>query len=117
MSSHSCFTRISPHLQALHFVIPPIATTAAETFAVSEFDNGDGTFDRFMSADMSIEASGPRYEFLILYARLMVVVWIIGVPFALYTLLWTHRGAIEERHSRKGPKSLATLRHLFRYGR
>ena len=45
---------------------------------MSEFDNGDGTFDRFMTADMSIVAEGARYESLILYARLMVMVWTIG---------------------------------------
>ena len=94
--------------------MPPIAKAAAETFAVAEYDNGDGTFDRFMKADVSIRAEGARYEALVLYAQIMVVVWVFGFPMALFALLWSHRHAIESRTSRRGGAALKTLSFLFR---
>jgi len=102
-------------LQALYFVIPPIATTACSTFAVSEFDNGDGTFDRFMTVDLSMEASGAEYEALVMFAALMVVVWVVGMPLILGVLLYSKRREIEQRKTRVGGPELATLSHLFRW--
>ena len=50
-----------------------------------------------MTADMGIVASGPscatksspEYEALILYAWLMVVVWVFGMPLGLLALLYS----------------------------
>ena len=81
---------------------------------MSEFDNGDGTFDRFMTADMSIKAEGADYKGLLLYAQIMVVVWVFGLPMALFALLFSHRRAIKSRKSRRGGKHLSTLSFLFR---
>ena len=81
---------------------------------MTEFDNGDGTFDGYMTADMSIEAEGARYQGLIMYALIMVVVWIVGFPMALFALLYSKRRAIESRKTRKGGRDLATLSFLFR---
>ena len=100
--------------QALFFLVPTIATIVCSTLAVTEFDNGDGTFDRFMTADMSIAATGPRYDSLILYAWIMMVVWVLGFPLALFTLLFSKRGEIESRNSRRGGEDLKTLSFLFR---
>ena len=82
--------------------MPTIATTVCSTLPVTEFDRGDGTFDRFMSADMSISTTDPRYSGLILYACIMVCVWVFGFPMALSTLLFSYRHAIESRISRRG---------------
>ena len=81
---------------------------------MTEFDNGDGTFDAFMTADMSIEAEGARYQGLIMYASIMVVVWIVGFPIALFALLYSKRRAIESRTTRRGGADLKTLSFLFR---
>ena len=40
--------------QALFFLLPTCATIVCATLPVSEFDNGDGTVDKFMTADVSV---------------------------------------------------------------
>ena len=106
---------ITKNHQTLFFMVPTTATIVCSTFAVSEFDNGDGTFDRFMTADPSIVADGARYEALVLFATIMVAVWVFGFPLALGALLFSHRRAIESRTSRRGGDDLKSLSFLFRY--
>ena len=67
-----------------------------------------------MTADMSIRAEGARYESLVLYAWIMVVVWVFGFPLALFALLYSKRRAIESRETRRGGADLSTLSFLFR---
>ena len=81
---------------------------------MSEFDNGDGTFDRFMSVDMSIEAKGPRYEAIVLYAWIMVALWVIGIPLALGALLYARHDEILDRETRFGGEELAYLAFFIR---
>ena len=58
--------------QILFIIVPPTAMVPCSAYAVTELDNGDGTFDVFMTADMSIEAKGERYEALIALSTTMV---------------------------------------------
>ena len=95
-------------------MVPTVATIVCSTLADSKYDNGDGTFDRFMTVDVTIPAEGARYEGIVLYAQIMVVVWVFGFPMALFALLWSHRHAIESRTSRRGGAALKTLSFLFR---
>ena len=61
------------------------------TFAVSEYDNGDGTFDRYMAVDSNIKANGERYEAIVLFAGINVAIWVAGMPLALGALLFSVR--------------------------
>ena len=94
----------------IYILVPTVATTVCSAFAVSEFDNGDGTFDCFMTADMTIACNGPHkdpeYDAIILYALLMALVYVLGMPLALFALLCSKRRAIESRTSRKGGDDL-----------
>ena len=99
----------------LHILVPPVATTVCQAFAVTEFDNGDGTFDVYMTADLSIPATGAEYEAVRLFAWLMAVVWVVGLPLGLALLLWSRRREIEARTTRRGGASLAALSFFFRY--
>ena len=65
-------------IKVMYFVLPTVSTIICSTFPVTELDNGDGTVDSYMSVDMGIEANGPRYEDLLLFATIMVVVWPVG---------------------------------------
>ena len=56
------------------------STIVCSALAVSEYDRGDGTFDRFMTADVTIKAEGARYESFKLYCWIQVAVWVIGFP-------------------------------------
>ena len=94
-------------------MVPTVATIVCSTLVESEFDNGDGTFDTFMAADMSIEASGARYRALRTYAMLMTIVWVFGPPLALFTLLWSKRVAIESRDTQLGGPELESLSFFF----
>ena len=75
-----------------------------------------------MTADMGMVASGPlcttnsnpEYEALILFAWLMVLVWVLGMPLGLLALLYSKRRAIESRTTRKGGNDLKTISFLFR---
>ena len=96
-------------LQMLFILVPPTATVVCSVFAVSSFDNGDGTFDHFMTADLSLKAEGPEYDGIIAYAWLMVVVWVIGMPLGLGVLLWLHRHQIESRRTRRGGPEVSTV--------
>ena len=101
-------------LMATYFLIPTTSTIICSAFAVSEFDNGDGTVDRYMTADMSREADGPMYDLIVMYAVAMVLIIPVGFVLMLTVLLWMRRTEIEEREDRKGPKELAYLAFFYR---
>ena len=95
--------------------MPPVATTVCQAFSTTNFDNGDGTFDAYMTADLSIPATGAEYEAVQVFAFLMAVVWVAGLPLGLAVLLFSRRREIEARKTRRGAASLATLSFCFRY--
>ena len=101
----------------LHIVVPPVATTVCQSFATTHFDNSDGTFDAYMTADLSIPATGAEYKAVYLFASLMAIVWVAGLPLGLALLLFSRRREIEARTTRRGGKELEGLSFFFRYER
>ena len=55
-----------------------------------------------------------KYEFIFVFALLMVFVVPIGIPAVLFALMWSKREAIEERATRRGGDELKYLSFLFR---
>ena len=104
----------------LFFALPTISSIITATFATQEFFNGvdlqgnDLGADSYLVVDLSIPATGRRYEFIMRYVWCMVAVYPVGVPLSLYLLLWRHRKAIETRESRKGGDEVKSLAFLFR---
>ena len=100
-------------LVVLYFTLTTTSTTICSTFACTEFERGDGTQDRFMSADMTISCDGERYESIIAYAAAMCFVFPLGVPLMMGVLLYTRRRDIASRTTIGGDESLESLRLLF----
>ena len=73
--------------------------------------------EEFLKVELTIacdSGSNPARMAWVVYAWIMVVVWVFGLPLALFALLWSHRRAIESRRSRRGGADLKTLSFLFR---
>ena len=67
---------------------------------------------RYMTADLSIECKGDKYNFITGYAGLMVAILPVGVPITMYAILRSHCVAIESRATRKGTDEDLGLEHL-----
>ena len=79
-------------LMGLFILVPTVCTIVCSAFDGTAFDNGDGTVDRFLTADLSIEmchsCSRDRIEIseftrqylgIFIYALLMVLVFPVTI--------------------------------------
>ena len=62
-------------LMGLFILIPTLSTIICSAFPTSEFDNGDGTRDTFLTADLLINVDSDKYKFIFGYAVAMVIVF------------------------------------------
>lgn len=81
---------------------------------MEKFHVRENIYDEFMRIDMSISASGLRYKRIVQYSLTMLFIFPIGVPLALFLLLFSRRHAIQSRRTRLGGSDLATLSYFFR---
>ena len=58
-----------PIPQVMYFLLPTISTVIIQAYAVSEYYNGDGTVDLFMTVDQTLPASGTRYQAILTYGK------------------------------------------------
>jgi heme/copper-type cytochrome/quinol oxidase subunit 2 len=91
----------------LFFILPATSSTIMATFVTKDFDRGtheSGEYlghESFLAVDLTIPATGDRYQFIMMFASLMVVVYPIGVTLGLYVLLRSRRDEIEKRATRQ----------------
>ena len=98
----------------IFFTLPTTSMIIAKAFACIEFQNDKGGFDAYMLVDMTRRCDDNQYWAIHRFALLMGVAFPIGVPLALYLLLWTRRSGIEERETRLGGPELNVLSFFFR---
>ena len=91
----------------LFYFLPGISVTICSSFACSHFKDGLGDGGRhFLTADMSIDCDSSEYDFITVYAAVMVAVFPIGVPCVMHVLLRLRKDSIEERQSQSGTDEL-----------
>ena len=82
-------------IKFLLFVYPSISRTICQSFRCSQYDGGAHSF---VTADMSMDCvldnrPAPRYQGMVIYANLALLVYSVGIPLALFFSLfkWRHK--------------------------
>jgi len=110
----------SPGMEAvltiLFCILPVTANVICQAFPCSTFDAGpDQDPIRVMTADMAISCDDDdRRIFIVLWAWVSLIVYIIGVPALIGYMLYRRRAEIASRETLTGGKALSSLSFLFR---
>lgn len=105
-------TALKYALEYLFYFLPAVSKTVCSGFACTKFDMGGGAVVEYMTANLSISCKSDQYTFISGYAGLMVAILPVGVPLTMYTILRSHRVAIESRATRKGTDEDLGLEHV-----
>jgi hypothetical protein len=60
-------------------------------------DAGDDGTLLYLASDNSLDCSKPRYDGMVAYAAIMVMVYPLGCPLLLFTILFRHRERLDPR--------------------
>jgi len=96
-------SRVLPLVLISTFVLVPSTSTRifkAFSCIQFEYDSGAGNSGvrRYLQADLSLSCDSSEYDTVELTARIMTVVWPVGVPLLYIMLLWASRRAILARN-------------------
>ena len=74
----------------VYIVLPTTANMVCSAFATYDYRDDEVTH-QLMVVDMSIESGTIRHKKIQLYAVIMCMVYMFGVPAAMGLMLWTNR--------------------------
>ena len=107
-------TGVKAVLMILFFILPVTSNVICQAFSCSTFDEDTDSPIHVMTVDASIDCGGSRHQFIVAYALLSGLVYVIGVPVCIGMLLRSRRDDIAARTSLTGGPELSTLSFLFR---
>ena len=65
---------LSTWLTLLFLVLPVISRVVCQSFRCATYDGGDDGEHRFLSVDSSLDCASDRYNFMIVFALIMMLV-------------------------------------------
>ena len=109
----------SPHilstwLALLFLVLPVISRVVCQSFRCETYDGGDNGDHSFLFVDSSLDCDSDRYGIMLIFALIMMLVYPVGAPLALFVLLLQHKQrlnppGVEEDEAIKQRKEDAVL--------
>lgn len=95
----------------LTYLVLPFVSTIFRTYLCTDIDpnseDADGS-DSFLTADMRISCNSEYYMRSVLYASIMIVVYVVGIPLLYIVLLYRSRKEIMGRYDVPAPVAGAT---------
>ena len=95
---------VGPALVIVYMVFPISAASIFNTFMTESFDDGN----KRLAYDLSFDVTDHRYDLMVKYALVMVLVYPIGVPFMFATILFVNRRVLRDE-TRGADHELALL--------
>ena len=71
-----------------HTSYPTLSRIICQSFACDFFENDER---QYLKADYSLSCKSDRYIATVVYAALSLVIYSIGIPLAMFVLLWRWR--------------------------
>jgi hypothetical protein len=79
-------------IRVMLLAYPAISRTICQSFRCDEYDGGDTYGEpKLLKADLSIDCDGVRYEPMVAYAALTLLIYSIGIPLVLFLKLYKWR--------------------------